>query len=500
MKKFPVCALFFLITLFLPAFAAEKKAADPAALVKQAHESREKLFYTRAVELLDEARKLYRAQNNVTQFTALSREITDLQKVIVEYDSTEADLVRKCEKEKIPLSAAEIKSLVAADKLEYMTFDGGKKYFRDCLKNAFFRDPALGMRLKAMRESGKKFLAAYNPYIFNEYNDAGVQWFSPYYASKVFLGEGEVKLKKKHFPEKGVLRLWIPLPVTTGSQTDVALLRVSHPEYVKAVSDADAEMGCLYLEVPLPLKKKEMKIEVHYRFTGRAVRSAVSPDLVGTYDKDSSLYRHYTKSEGNCTVTPEIKAMAEKVAAGEQNPYLAARKLYDYVVDNVKYSFMPHLSLDALKKPESVYVFEHKYGDCGGQSILFAALCRSLGIPARCLGGMQLCPGQTSYHFWAQVFIPSYGWIPVDTSVAQGVMEAGGMSESQKQRIKDFFFGSIDPYRFYIQKETDLPLSPAKGSPRILTMAFQLAEGECAESELDPLFFMEYEAEFQEVR
>ena len=70
------------------------------------------------------------------------------------------------------------------------------------------------------------------------------------------------------------------------------------------------------MELPLPLKKKE--VEIKYIFKQYAVSFSIDPKKVGAYDRESELYKHYTASDTNCTITPEIKALAEKITDGRE--------------------------------------------------------------------------------------------------------------------------------------------------------------------------------------
>ena len=45
---------------------------------------------------------------------------------------------------------------------------------------------------------------------------------------------------------------------------------------------------------------------------------------------------------------------------------------------------------------------------------MFIALCRARGIPARLIHGIILHELTSAFHFWAEVYLPSNGWIPVD--------------------------------------------------------------------------------------
>jgi transglutaminase-like putative cysteine protease len=135
---------------------------------------------------------------------------------------------------------------------------------------------------------------------------------------------------------------------------------------------------------------------------------------------------------------------------------------------------MPHGSLNFLNIPESVYVHTHLFGDCGSQSMYFAALCRSIGIPTRAVGGYQLFPGMEGTHFWAEFYLPNYGWVPADTSVAQIYQYLPELTEAQKKAWKDYYFASMDPYRMVIQKDVDYPFAPPAPEPTVLSTVLQL--------------------------
>lgn len=201
-------------------------------------------------------------------------------------------------------------------------------------------------------------------------------------------------------PATGTLKIWLPVPIFTDPQTEVSIISVHPGQYVKQPATINGDLGDIYLEVPLEQLTGNLSINLRFEFTHYEQRfTMIDPNNIGQYDKNSDLYKKYTASEKNIFISPEIAAKAWELAAREQNPYLIARKIYDHVVDDITYSYMPHLTLESLGIPESVYVHEHRMGDCGAQSIYFAALLRSLGIPARATGGRQLILGTAGDHF-----------------------------------------------------------------------------------------------------
>ena len=94
----------------------------------------------------------------------------------------------------------------------------------------------------------------------------------------------------------------------------------------------------------------------------------------------------------------------------------------------------------------------------------FAALCRAVGIPARATGGYQMILGTPGTHIWAEYYLEGYGWIPVDVTAAEGGDASYNATPEELKEYKTYFFGSLDPYRFVIQKSLDLPLVPGAGN------------------------------------
>ena len=84
------------------------------------------------------------------------------------------------------------------------------------------------------------------------------------------------------------------------------------------------------------------------------MRFTVDPLTIGQYNTAWANYTEYTVSEGNIEITPQIAAEAKAIVGNVTNPYLQAKLLYDYVIGNITYSYMPHVTLSSLGEPESV--------------------------------------------------------------------------------------------------------------------------------------------------
>jgi transglutaminase-like putative cysteine protease len=57
-------------------------------------------------------------------------------------------------------------------------------------------------------------------------------------------------------------------------------------------------------------------------------------------------------------------------------------------------------------------------GDCNEHAVLFAALARATGVPARVVAGTVYVDGSFLYHAWNEVWLGN-GWVSLDTTMDQ---------------------------------------------------------------------------------
>jgi transglutaminase-like putative cysteine protease len=62
-------------------------------------------------------------------------------------------------------------------------------------------------------------------------------------------------------------------------------------------------------------------------------------------------------------------------------------------------------------------VLVRRSGDCNAHTVLFVALARALGLPARPVAGLLLANGRYYYHAWAEVYLGD--WVAVDPTLDQ---------------------------------------------------------------------------------
>jgi transglutaminase-like putative cysteine protease len=364
----------------------------------------------------------------------------------------------------------------AARGLERLVIDGKTMY-------SDFVIPNVKYRTMALMHGNQKNNESYASLVEKMVNIAKVwpkESWKVYDYPATYIGKHRVDIPRSELPASGTFKMWFPLPITLGYQQPVEVLSIEPDDYVVLPLSSSGNISTLYMEVPLEKLEGPLRVEVRFKFTHYEQHFRVDPDLVGSYDTSAPEYIAYTKSSGNVAVTQEIKATAEQIVGSEKNPYLAARKIYDYMINTIDYSFMPHLLLYPRSElRESAYVHEYKVGDCGAQGAYFAALCRAVGIPARVPGGWQLFDGKFSPHFWAEFFVPNYGWLPVDPSVGQASLYTTLVDTETRRAYTDFFFGRQDALRCVVQVNVDEDFIPKFPGIGFLPMAIQNVVASC---------------------
>lgn len=156
--------------------------------------------------------------------------------------------------------------------------------------------------------------------------------------------------------------------------------------------------------------------------------------------------------------TPALRALARQLVGDETNPYRQTKAFYDWIAENIKYSYAIEYS---TIRNISDYCRARGYGDCGQEALLFIALCRVQGIPARWQSAWNTFPSSQSIHDWCEIYLAPYGWMPVDPYQGIWAMQyAFTLTPAQRREIRDFYFGGLDPYRMAANADHNQELTP----------------------------------------
>jgi transglutaminase-like putative cysteine protease len=436
--------------------------------------------YRAAAELYGRAYDQYVAEGDAIAARDAYNKASISVRMFVEFPFNHTGIVALID-ETFPRVSAERKAgFLPCDVSQCIESDGETWYFEDTINN--IRSHNLDLTREATAAKGE------TPFYdqMKEIAFAPPEGAANYQDPVTWEGTELLSVPADKLPKTGTLRLWIPLPVETESQRDVIIVSVEPAQYVKSQTGTGADIGLVYLEVPLTeVTGAFLNVTARFRYTQYEQRFAIDLASVREYNTSDPEYLKYTASGKNIVITPEMKAKALEIVGNETNPYLQAEKLYWYVVGHY-YSNVPHARLSAGGTPESVYMLESGFGDCGTQSMYFAALCRSLGIPARAIGGYQLVPGHEGTHFWSEYYLPGYGWVPNDVTIAEGAEWSYDATEEERQQYKAYYASNLDPYRYIIQKDVDVPIVPDPGDVVMFDMVVQSPKAVCDTCSEDP--------------
>ena len=123
---------------------------------------------------------------------------------------------------------------------------------------------------------------------------------------------------------------------------------------------------------------------------------------------------------------PRVQAQARLIAGRERRAGAVAGLLERWVHDNLRKEI-------TIGVPSAAQVLEERRGDCNEHTVLYVALARALGLPARTAAGLVYLRGRFYYHAWPEVWLgqwvavdPTFGQFPADASHLRFVI--GGLA------------------------------------------------------------------------
>jgi len=167
---------------------------------------------------------------------------------------------------------------------------------------------------------------------------------------------------------------------------------------------------------------QDIRVNLNYTakvHTQLASLESKTPFPLGSLASRESLYLQHTEMvQGDS----EIRSLARQLTSGVKNEYEAVSAIINWVTDNIKYTFNP-------PQYDASYTLSTRSGNCQNFAHLSIALLRSVGIPARIVGGITLKEGWKvpidaknsivqsmgqGGHAWLEVYFPDLGWLPYD--------------------------------------------------------------------------------------
>lgn len=141
----------------------------------------------------------------------------------------------------------------------------------------------------------------------------------------------------------------------------------------------------------------------------RVVLSREPDELAGVPLSDAEREVNLRSTPSVQADAPNIRELATEIVGNASDPVEKAQLIVDWMGRNVRSSYAANAST-------ATSVLEQRDGDCTEHALLFTALARAAGVPARQTGGVVYADDPSplfAWHAWAEIH-DGRGWISVD--------------------------------------------------------------------------------------
>jgi transglutaminase-like putative cysteine protease len=220
----------------------------------------------------------------------------------------------------------------------------------------------------------------------------------------------------------GKARLWLPLAQYKDTLWERSLGHNWQGNFDNAgiYRDPVAEMEVFYADWADGVANPQLQIvsqiatqDRHFDITRR-----------GAVAERTEVLRRCLQSTDRMPIDGIVRHTAERAIGRVKDPVAQGKAIYEWVVENCIYDPLPKRvgNIDIGRLLES----GNLAGRSGDIALLFVALCRSIGIPARPVFGLRIDSSRLfgslgvtgklaeAQHCRAEFYTPGYGWIPVD--------------------------------------------------------------------------------------
>lgn len=268
-------------------------------------------------------------------------------------------------------------------------------------------------------------------------------------------------------------RLWIPLP---SSRETIYQRTTSHawqgnPHSAAIQREADEQLEVLHCEWPdaanatLQLVSTINTADRHFDIT----RRTVAPDR-------DDILRLNLRASNMVPNDGLARELGERIVGRIRDPIAQVKAIYDWICEQAIYDpNAPGCGIGDINQLLASGRYSGRSADING---LFVSICRSIGIPARCVFGIRTgssrlfrslgLPSEDAsqaQHVRAEFYLPGYGWIPVDPSdvCRAAVYEVMPRDDARLQSLKRILFGVWEMNWVAFHNGTDVQL-PGRGT------------------------------------
>ena len=287
----------------------------------------------------------------------------------------------------------------------------------------------------------------------------------------------------------GQARLWLPLAQYKDTLWERSLGHSWQGNFEKAgiYRDPVADMEVFYADwaegVANPQLEFVSQIATQDRHFDITRRGAVA--------ERTEVLRRCLQSTSRVPIDGIVRHTAERAIGRVKDPLAQGKAIYEWVVENTVYDPLPksvgNVNIGTMLEGGNLA------GRSGDIALLFVALCRSLGIPARPVFGLRIDSSRlfgslgasgkltNAQHCRAEFYTPGYGWIPVDPADVRKAIRDERLSSFDPKLtvLKKLLFGfwEMNWISFNAAQDVSLRGSSAKTLPFLIYPQVETADG-----------------------
>lgn len=287
-------------------------------------------------------------------------------------------------------------------------------------------------------------------------------------------GTVTVEVALKAPAEANEVRLWLPYPMPDRNQDVTGVTVNGNYTSTGVFREPKAGNAALYAEWKGPMA--ERKLTYSFAVAQKEMITKEFPKTEGPVPAEMKPYldlSHLGKAE------TRVKEIAADITKGKRTIQAKARAVYDWIVDNMRRD--PNVKGCGLCEIDRL--LSEKAGKCADIHVVFVALARVSGVPAREIYGIRMHKEKEGditkfQHCWAEFYLPGYGWVVADPAdVLKFKLEKNPTSEELKEK-REYFFGAVDENRIAFGSGRDIVLNPRQTGGPLLYFMYPYAEAD----------------------
>lgn len=209
----------------------------------------------------------------------------------------------------------------------------------------------------------------------------------------------------------------------------------------------------------------DFRVIAHYYInaSSKETPSLNNEDALGLEEIPPELLE-YTLPNALYPVNEEISSLTSEITTDEVTVLGKTMRLIDWFSE-----YSSYMVNEVPKRPEAM--IRDPRGDCDDLGLLFISMCRSQGIPAYLQGGVVFSESLdldmteweghyrfifdgAGWHAWVMVYVPPWGWLPVDLTVIDGFRPVEAITEAYYWRDSTLVMWNITSHDYVLDDET----------------------------------------------